>query len=170
MYFTPVWKTSLRFGVIGGVLSIALFLLLSFLDQNPLNKGKYFDFFLMLFILLTGLKYFRDAENQRRMKFIQGVGVGLATSFVVGALTSGFLWIYLAKIDPTTLDLFKDSGIQYLLQNRAVVLEDIDQDTLDKTIQEIKSLSVNDMVLDDILRKLIIGLFLSTILSVFLRK
>ena len=170
MYFTALWKTSLRFGAIGGGLTIVLFLILAYLDQNPLNKGKYFDFFLMLLILLSGLKYFRDAENQKVMKFIQGIGVGLTISLAVGVLTSGFLWIFLTEVDPNTLDQFKDSGIQYMHQNRPEVLKEIDQSTLDKTIQEIKSISVRDVVADDILRKLIIGLFLSTILSFFLRK
>jgi len=170
MFFTALGKTSLRFGVIGGGLAIALFPVLTFLDQNPLNKGKYFDIFLMFLILLSGLKYFRDIENQRVMKFIQGIGVGLGISLVVGIITSGFLWIFLTEINPSTLDQFKESAIQYLHQNRPVVLEDINQPTFDHTIQEIKSISVRDVVVDDILRKLIIGLFLSTILSVFLRK
>ncbi len=170
MYFRAQRKTILSHGLIGAGLSMALFMVLAYLDQNPLNKGKYFDFFLMLLILVSGLRYYRDVENGGDMKFLQGIGIGLGISLMVGILTASFLWVFLVKIHPDALDQFKASGIQYLEEHRPDVLMDIDQDTLDKTILEIKSISIRDLVVDDILRKLIIGLFLSTILSVFLRK
>ena len=60
--------------------------------------------------------------------------------------------------------------MEYMNQNRSQVLEDIDQKAFNETLVEIESITVLDVVFDDILRKIIIGLFLSTILAVFLRK
>ena len=171
MYLNTIWKTSIRFGIIGGGLTIILFLVQYYLDQNPLSQVKYFfDVLLMLLVLFSGIKYFRDVENGGSLKFFQGIGISLVSSLVVSILTSCFLWIFLTKLDPDALGQFKAGLTQYINQNSPEVLESVDQITFDKRIQEIESISVQDVVVKDILIKLFIGLLLSPILSVLLRR
>ena len=171
MHINTVWRTSLRFGVIGSGLTIILFLVQYYLDQNPLSPAKYFfDFLLMLLVLFSGIKYFRHVENEGSLKFTQGITISMTSCLVLSLLTSCFLWIFLTHLEPDALEQFKTGLTEYMNQNRLEDLEGADQSTFDKGIQEIESISVREVVVKDILIKLFIGLLLSPILSVLLRK
>jgi len=166
----PSAKTALLFGLTGGFLAILQFLTLHFLDRNPLLTGKIFDIVLLLLILFFAIRYFRDYENGLRLEFLEGLKVGLLTSAILGLVSALFVFIFLTFINPGVMEAYKAERIDFLITNQDKVLENIKPELFEKTIEEIKSISIKDLVMDEILRKTIIGLFLSIVLAIFLRK
>jgi len=166
----PSAKTALLFGLPGGFLAILQFLTLHFLDRNPLVTGKIFDFVLLPLIIFIAIRFYRDYENDLRLEFLEGLKVGMLTSAILALSSAFFVFIFLSYINPEVMETYKMERIDYIYANQEKVMEEMDENVFERTIEEIKSISVKDLVLDEILRKTIIGLFLSIILSIFLRK
>lgn len=159
-----------KYGLLGGFLGTLMFLILYWGEENPIHSIKIFDFFLIGVMVFFCLKEFRDYENDKNLNFIEGIKLGLITSFFIGVVGVIFLSVFLGFIEPEILNTYKKDRISYLMERKDQVLEDIDEEVYNSTIREIKTIAIKDLVLDEILRKLIIGLFLSIIFSLILRR
>ncbi|MCZ6693088.1 MAG: hypothetical protein O6939_04205, partial [Bacteroidetes bacterium] len=55
----PLLQVSVKFGLIGALLSIILFMVLYFIDLNPLINGKFSDFILIPIMVFFAIKEYR---------------------------------------------------------------------------------------------------------------
>jgi len=73
-------------------------------------------------------------------------------------------------IDGQVVMEYVNNRVDYLMTNKQEILKEMNEDRFNETIENVKKISTMDVIWDQILRKMIIGLFLTIILSVFLRK
>lgn len=172
----PVHKTNsivttgLKYGLAGGGTAILLFLALWGLKKNPLDAIRLFDFFMIpLFVFFT-LKELRDYRQGGRLLYWQGMTAGLVCYTSLASISAIFIFIFLS---------FGDTGLlmQHQQDNLAVLTDDpqkwigqVGQQAYERALEEIRQLTVLDLALDDFLKKVLIGLFFTGIITLFFKK
>lgn len=168
----PIVAVPLRFGLYAGGISIFLFFVLYLLGYNPLIIYRNFDFsFILLPIFIYfSIKEFRDFNNDNALEFWQGMSVGFFTYVTIAALSGLFLFLFLEVGDPQLLTGYVADRIQILDDKKEEVVERLGEIAYNKTYSELKMVTAFHLALDDFLKKLFIGLFLTIIISVLLRR
>ena len=162
-------RVSLKYGAIGGLLVGALVVFLYFMNKNPLSNARYSDLFILLVFVLFSIREFRDVHNNKVLHFWQGLSVGTITVLIIAILSSVCI-VAICMTDPDLLPGYVAEKIDFVNQNKETLIETIDERAYRDTIQGLKETSVADMALDDFLKKTIIGLILSIIISIIFRK
>lgn len=160
----------LKYGLIGGVVVILLFLIFYFLNLNPLVNIKMVDIFILTIFILFALKEFRDRYNNRQLHFWQGMTGGVINYLTIAITSAIFILIMTVIIDPDMTTKYIESRIALLHENKQTLIDTMDEKTYIDTVAGVKGTTGFDLALDDFLKKSIIGLFLTIIISVILRK
>ncbi len=160
----------LKYGAIGGGLVIILFLVFYFLGKNPIIEIKFVDILLLGIFIFFCLKEFRDRHNNRELHFWQGVTGGMITYFTIAIISSIFILILLVIIDPNLTTNYIESRIALLNENKDTLIESINEQAYIDAVAGVKETTPLDLAIDDFLKKSIIGLFLTIIIAVILRK
>ncbi|NJN27788.1 MAG: DUF4199 domain-containing protein [Cyclobacteriaceae bacterium] len=161
---------SLKYGIIGGMVSVLFFLILYALDQNPLVSVKVLDIFLLAIFIFFSIKEFRDGYNTRGLHYWQGMSVGVLTYLGIAMVSAFFILLMTTLVDPELTANYITTRIDLLDTNKQSLIETIDSNTYQEAVAGVKGTSGLDLALDDYLKKSIIGLFLTIIIAVVLRK
>jgi hypothetical protein len=160
----------LKYGLIGGVLVILLFMIFYFLGKNPLVEIKLVDILILAVFIFFSLKEFRDSHNNKELHFWQGVSGGMITYFSIGIISALFILILLVVIDPGITTNYIESRIALINENKEQLVENINEQAYLDALAGVKKTTPLDLAIDDFLKKSIIGLFLTIIIAVILRK
>ncbi len=123
---TTVLATSLTYGLITGLASIAFYIILQLTGQ-AFNQALSL---LSLVILVGGMvlahKSFKQG-NEGYMNFSQGLGIGTLISLISGVLSSAFSVIYMTFIDPNFIAMTLEKAREQIeTQNPEISSEQID--------------------------------------------
>jgi len=143
---------------------------LYFIDRNPLINGKFFDFVVIPIMIFFAIKEYRDYDNQGKLWFWQGMSIGFINYVTIGIFSALFVGAFIFWVDGQVLMEYINNRVDYLMTHKHEILKEMNEDRFNGTIENVKKISAMDVIWDQILRKMIIGLFLTIILSVFLRK
>lgn len=160
----------LRYGIIGGGITILLFLIFYFLDMNPLANIKMVDMFILAIFIFFALKEFRDRYNDRQLHFWQGMTGGVVTYLTIAIISAIFILIMTVIIDPDMTTKYIDGLTKLLIDNRQSMVETINEESYLEALAGVAETTPFDLALDDFLKKSMIGLFLTIIIAVILRK
>jgi len=160
----------LRYGGIGGILVILLFMIFYFLGKNPIVEIKLVDILILAVFIFFSLKEFRDSHNNRKLHFWQGVSGGMITYFSIAIISALFILVLVVVIDPTITTDYIQSRIALIDENKAKLVENINEQAYLDALAGVKKTTPMDLAFDDFLKKSIIGLFLTIIIAVILRK
>lgn len=159
-----------RYGIIGGGIVIILFLVFYFLDLDPLVNIKLVDVLILAIFIFFALKEFRDGYNNRELHFWQGMTGGLINYVTIAIISAIFILVMTVIIDPELTTKYIEGRIALLNENRQTLVETMDEETFEEAISGVMGTNAIDLALDDFLKKSIIGLFLTIIIAVILRK
>ncbi len=160
----------LTYGMIGGFIVILLFLIFYFLDRNPLVNIKMVDPLILSIFIFFALKEFRDRYNSRQLHFWQGMTGGVINYLTIATISAIFILVMTVIIDPEMTTKYIESRIELLNENKQTLVDTMDEETYLKAVAGVKETTGFDLALDDFLKKSIIGLFLTIIIAVILRK
>ena len=160
----------LKYGVIGGGLVILLYMIFYFLGKNPIVEIKLVDILILAVFIFFSLKEFRDRYNNRELHFWQGVSGGMITYFSIAIISALFILILLVVIDPGITTNYIESRIALINENKEQLVESINEQAYIDALAGVKKTTPLDLAFDDFLKKSIIGLFLTIIIAVILRK
>lgn len=168
----PLVSTPLRFGAVGGALIILLFLGIYFFYANPLIVFRKFDFgFLLLPVFIFfSIREFRDYKNAGELRFWQGMTVGFLTYMVVAFCSAFFIWVFVSFFDPQLLVGYIADRTQLIEGMKDEMIAQLGESVYEQAYNEVQHVAVWEVALDDFLKKIFIGLFLTIIISVLLRK
>ncbi len=168
----PLIAVPLKYGLVGGGLSVLLFLLIYFLGKNPLIVYRGFDFSFLLIPIFTAfsIKEFRDRWNNSTLRFGEGMTVGFFNYMAIAIVSALFIWIFLAVVDPELLAGYIVDRSSLLDEMKVQMIEKFGEDVYFQTIAEVQESTAFIIALDDFLKKIIIGLFLTIIISVIFKK
>ena len=116
------------------------------------------------------MKEFRNKFNDRKLHFWQGISGGVINYLTVAVISAVFIYIMTVVIDPELTTKYIESRLVLLEENRETLIDTINEETYHQTVAGIKETTATDLALDDFLKKSLIGLFLTIIIAVILRK
>lgn len=160
----------MRYGAIGGGMVILLFIVFYFLDLDPLVNIKIIDVFILAIFIFFALKDFRDRYNNRQLHFWQGMTGGVINYLTIAVISAIFILVMTVIIDPEMTTNYIDSRLALLNENRQTLIDTMDEKTYNEAVAGVKETTPIDLALDDFLKKSMIGLFLTIIIAVILRK
>jgi len=160
----------LKYGAFGGGIVILLFVIFYLLDLDPLVNIKMIDMFILAIFIFFALKDFRDRYNNRELHFWQGMTGGVINYLTIAIISALFILVMTVIIDPELTTKYVESRIELLHENRQTLVETMDEETFFDTLSGVEKTSAMDLALDDFLKKSMIGLFLTIIIAVILRK
>ncbi len=164
-------NVGLKYGIAGGVLAIILFLSLYQLNESPLSSIRLFDFILIPLFVVFALWEAKRYTLGGYLSYSQGMTVG-AVCFIILALVSAlFILLFLRWADPELLVQYQQEGLSILQSTSS----DIDWSELgtaehQEAIEKVRSATAYQVALDDFLKKTVIGLFLTSLFSIFMKK
>lgn len=96
-------STGIRFGIIGGLLSILFSLTMHFTGLY-LNRGVgSFGYLLVIGIVVMSIHFFKQNECNGRMTFKEGFWNAMRTSLIMSLIASLWLFVYVKAINPNFL-------------------------------------------------------------------
>ncbi len=162
-------KGGLPFGLAGGVLSIVFFMVIYFLDRNPIQNLLLYGLVVTPIFLFLGIKNFRDHQNEGILFFGQGMTVGFVIYMLMALISGFFVLLYVGLIDQELLQDYTLSKLSYLEEQKTTLVNQIGEESYDTLVASNSAISVSDIALDDIFKKIIAGLFYTIIISIILR-
>jgi len=104
-------SVGVRYGIIGGLVSIAYFLVLTTagVDMSQ-GVGRWAGMIITIVIIYLAHKYFKD-NGDGFMSFGQGVGIGFWIGLVSAVISSFFTYIYAKFIDESFIAGIREKAI-----------------------------------------------------------
>ena len=168
----PIYAVPLKFGLVGGAMSALLFASIYFFGKNPLVVYRQFDFgFLLLpLFLFFSIREFRDFGNNRELRFWQGMTVGFLTYIGIAFISALFVWVFVSFVDDQLLAGYVGDRLRLLSIMKEEMVARMGEAVYEKAYSEVQGINAFEVAADDFLKKTFIGLFLTILISVFLRK
>lgn len=159
-----------RYGLLGGAVVLMLFLVFYFLELDPLVNIKMIDLLILAIFIFFAVKEFRDQHNHRNLHFWQGMSAGVVTYVTIAVISSIFILLMTVMIDPEMTTNYIEGRIQLLNENKPTLVEAMDEKTFLEAVAGVEKTTPVDLAIDDFIKKSVIGLFLTIIIAVILRK
>lgn len=166
----PILKVPIKFGVFGALIIITMFFVFFFSDANPLIEIRMFDFFILPIFIFSAIKEFRDGYNGLYMEFWEGMTVGFVTYITLAIVTSLFVFIFLSTEDGTIFNTYIDDRIEILESRKDGIVEEMGVSTYEESHKDITGTTIWDLTLDNFIKKTLVGLMLTIMISVLMRR
>ena len=164
-----IW-VPLKYGVVGAGLVMVMFLTIYLLGKNPLFTLQTFDFGLIPLFLFFAIKDFRDTHNERVLHFWQGMTAGFFVYVSIALLSSLFIFLFLELADRNIVADFITNRVEMLERSREEMTDGLGKEAFDKVYIELQKTTPYILAMDNFLKKAILGLSFTILISVILRK
>jgi Protein of unknown function (DUF4199) len=169
---SPLIKLGVRNGFIAGLLSNVLLIATYYiLGRHPLMVSPFMDFRVLLFgvFIFFTLKEFREDHQEGALYFWQGMVGSFIFVMIAGTLSSILLWAF-CSFESTFIPSYVKAMTEYLNTFSAEDVVRIGKDVFDNTIQQLPLTTGKQVAGKYFIQSIMIGFFVSIILSVILRK
>lgn len=164
-YFSYAFKI----GALGALFSVVAFFGIGMLGQDPTLPSQLFSFVSVPVFVAAALYFVRWKVNQNHLSFAEGMTIGFVV-YVTNAIIS-FLGLFLGLIfTPELFERIKENKLQITLDKKDFTIEQYGQEVFDLTYESISNLTVFQVSINDLIWKIIFGLFFTIIISIILRK
>jgi hypothetical protein len=167
----PHVKVPLKYGVMAAVIGTGLVILLYYLNQHPFMITPVMDFRVILFgiFIFFSLKEVRDYHQNGILYFWQGLIGSFIFVATFAVLASGMIAVFISVV-PEFLQSYISQAIERVKSMPPEVINQIGKKAYDSNLKTLPSTNVFDLVEIYLMQSFIIGLFISIILSVILRR
>jgi len=119
-------SAGIRYGMIGGVISIAYFLILILAGVN-MTSGywNWIGYAITAGLIFMAHKYYKENGNGF-MSYGQGIGISFWLGLISAAISSVFTYIYVKFIDSSFVEMIKEKQLEEM-EGRGMSSEQIDQ-------------------------------------------
>ncbi len=166
----PILAVGLRYGLVSGALSTALFFAVTFFGENPLIVNKWFDYFLIPALVFAGVREFRIYYNGRALRFWEGASVGFIIYVTTALVFAVVVGVYLSSFGQPWVRDYVRSRVALVEENREEFTQELGEETYREVLAEVQATTTTDLVLDDTFRKLMIGVFVTLIIAMVQRR
>jgi hypothetical protein len=167
----PIVSVSLKNGAIAGVLGAILVVVLYYIGRHPFIIPVFLDFRMVLFgiFLFFTLKEIRDYHQAGVLYLWQGI-ISSFLFVATFALIASTLIAVFAMINPDFLTSYIQLSIQQLKSLPKETIEQVGKKIYERNLELLPSTNTFDLASLYFWQSFMIGLFVSIILSVILRK
>ena len=167
----PLLKVSSLYGVVAGFLGASLAISLFYLGKHPFLLPVILDFRIILFgiFIFFALREFRDFQNGGVLFFWQGFISSYLFVFIagmVGAVTLGAF----AAMDEKFVSEYISVLIRQMTDFREMIVEKVGKEAFEQQLAKLPLTTGWDLAAHYFLKSLIIGFFLTVLISVVVRR
>jgi hypothetical protein len=171
MNLKPLIKIGLRWGSIAGVLTTVLMITTYYIAVHPFMVAPFLDFRILVFgvFIFFGLKEFRDYVQGGILYFWQGL-IGCFVIVLVSTVISSLGLYVFGLLKPEFLTTYVTAATTYLKTFPPEAIEQIGKDAYESNLKSLPATNLGVMIETYFLKGMLIGLFVSLLLSVILRR
>jgi len=171
MNLKPLILVCLRWGIIAGILTTILMITTYYIAVHPFMVAPFLDFRILIFavFIFFALKEFRDYRQEGLLYFWQGLIGCFIVVFVSTLISSIGLYVF-GLFKPEFLTGYIEALTTYLKTFPPEAIEQIGKDVYERNLKALPATHLGDVILSYFLKGMLIGLFISIILSVILRR
>ena len=168
---TPLATVTLRYGLIAGVLAALLLVAIYYIGKHPMMVSPYLDYRILLFgvFIFFALKEVRDYHQNGALYFWQGMVGSYVITFIASTLGALGLILF-ASIEPQFISSYIDQRMHEWESFTQDEIELIGKQVYDSNILQLSTTNSMQLAITYFGQGIMIGLFISIILSVILRK
>jgi len=168
----PILRVSMRYGIMGAVLSEVLFIILYYSGMHPFLIPAMLDFRLLVFpiILIFGIREFRVNIRGGYLHFWEGMSIGLLEVLIFSVFMMIFVLIFGGVIEKDFVQEYVSGLQEQLIAGKEKFSGSVGEETFSKTLEILPSTTVFHLALDYFLKSWPLGLFLIIIITLILRK
>lgn len=159
----------MKYGVLGAAFSIIMFFVFIMMGNIPMVSARLFDFVLLPVFIFLAVKEFKDYQNAGELRFWQGMSVGFVVYFTLGIISGVFLYIYLSTFGSEIFADFVSNEIDKIIQNKDMIVDQMGETTYEDVLRSMQQSKVIHVAFDDLIKKSFVGLFISPVISLFMR-
>jgi len=163
-------KIALKYGLTGALLYVVALVVLYQIGSNPIMSNTLSGILVLILFVFFAVKEFRDIYNNKQLHFWQGLLLGTATYLIIAVISACFYYIYLSYINQELLINIQEIQREFLADNKVDMIEERGEAWYQESFDMIDNITVMDLAWDDFLRKAGIGVFVTIIISVILRR
>lgn len=165
-------SVAIKLGLAGALMNIIALLVLFYIGKHPLLLNPFLDARWPLYglFLFFSMKYFRE-DNNGILHFWQGLAVGFIVYLIMAQMVAAFIAVF-ASIDSTQfLSTYISSAIEQINNNREALLEtNLSEKTITDALKILPTTTANNLAFDYFLKSTPIGLILTLLLSIVMRR
>jgi len=165
-------QVAIKFGLIGSLMNIIALLVLFYINKHPLLLNPFLDArwpLYGLFIFLS-LQIFKD-QNGNILHFWQGLILGFLVYLIMAQMAAAFLAVFGSIESTQFLSSYISIAIDQINANKDVYIENnIGEKTITDALTMLPNTTANNLAFDYFLKSMPIGLILTLILSIVLRR
>jgi hypothetical protein len=160
-----------RYGAIAAVLSISLMIVMFYLGRHPLMVAPFVDFRILLYgiFIFFALKEYREYHQEGILYFWQGM-VGSFFVVLTAAVLGSLLLYAFGNLELNFVPSYVSAMTEYLKGFPEEDIERIGEEAYQRNLESLPATNMGQIALMYIVQSFAIGLFVSIILSVILRK
>lgn len=165
-------KVPLKYGIVGGILSMLVFLVLYWSGDYPLVESSYIiNGVIILLMLFFAVKELRDYHYDGKLLYWQGMTAGFVCVLVICLLSALFVVIFISYIDEHILIQHQSYIQDKLTDHPEEWIERHGEEIYQQVIaQNRQLLSPLEIAVDDFLKKGVVGLFISTVIALLFKR
>jgi ABC-type transport system involved in multi-copper enzyme maturation permease subunit len=164
-------RHSIGYSLVCGFLIIILFFLSLFFNANPFIdlSQLFFDFLIFSIFIFFGIYSYKKAIENEQFHFWQGMTISFL--IYIPAIILFALVVFISfKIDPSILEDYKLEAMDFLLEKKDIYIEQFGEKQFEEQKSAILEINSIDLILMSVVKKAIVGLFISPIASIIFRK
>jgi hypothetical protein len=171
MNLKPLILVCLRWGGIAGILTTILMITTYYIAVHPFMVAPFLDFRILIFgvFIFFALKEFRDYKQGGLLYFWQGLIGCFVIVLISMSISSVGLYIF-GLLKPEFLTSYITAATEYLRTYPPEIIEQIGKDVYESNLKALPATNLGVMIETYFLKGMLIGLFVSIILSVILRR
>jgi parvulin-like peptidyl-prolyl isomerase len=166
------WSATLRWGLVGGLLTVILSLLIYFISPDSFASLWVVAMFFLaaMFFMIWGGIDFRK-ENNNQISYLHALAAVMIIAAIISLMSTLFSYVLTTYIDPQLSDLIK----QKVVQNTTEMMEKMGatDDKIDEAIDSIKNQDFNFGVkqyLSRYAQGLLFYLFFGFLIALFVKR
>jgi len=167
----PLVRIPFKYGVLGGVLSVAFAISFYYLGRHPFLIPPFFDIRVLLIAILLffALREVREFFFDGILYFWQGMAGCLV--YLATMATIGLIGIFsFGNSQPRFLDMFVEQGVAQIKSLPPESIEQIGKQAVDEVLMKLPTTTLSQMVFKYTGQTFAIGFFITIIISVILRR
>lgn len=166
-----IFKSTLKYGLIAGVFMVIIYHLSFWLGVNPqIDLGHLFlDLILIGLFVFFAAKDYKVYKNGGILQFWQGMTIGFIV-YTVGAVVFLLAQIIYFNFDSDAVINYHEAATKFLEESADMFIEKFGKEAYDVQLEEIGKMTKWDLIKESTLKKIIVGVFITPVISIILRK
>lgn len=170
---SPLLRVSIRNGLIAGLLATIVLIVLYYVGRHPFLIAPFFDFRIVLFgiFIFFTLKEFRDYHQQGLLYFWQGLFSSFIVVMVASTVAGVGLWVFGTWESAFVSDYVREmTAYLQKFTEEDLARARIGKETYERNLEQLPATNISTLVITHFAQGMMIGFFISLIISVILRK